>query len=1518
MNRQRLAIALLVLTAALPGPAQNGPRSQAVRDFDIRDFSAASQTPSAAQPLQSRILLERRRAGLDAFLTAERRAAPGTRITANRFGIAKSFVRDGAALSAPSNRDPEEIAKSFLRDHAAIFPFSESEIGSLRLLSRSSDGGATVLAYAQTAGGLDVFNGIVKFTLSAAGEVVQAGAADSAPGVAVFTTPRLSAEQAVRAAFASLNRDAPAALARDASLDGKDGKTAFENPNGGRYNAITAELSVFPVDASGARLAYRIFFEADRASYYEILVDAENGALLFRHNLYVFQTAAGFGKGNVFLKSPGMADQRSFRQLVNFGAGWLPDASRTVTIGNNVDAFLDADGDDYPDAYSADPNLLGARAYSPSQVFDFAYGDGILGWNPREYPAAAVTNLFYFVNVAHDYFYDLGFTEAAGNFQTNNFGKGGKENDPVRAEAQSGWLIDNAEFAPLPDGYASSLIAGVFTRDTNELTDDLDSDYDGTVMLHEYTHGVSSRLVGSGTSVSCLDGLQSAAMGEGWSDYFAASYFNDPVTGAYILQDPNGIRRQSYEGYTFTYEDIGNNGYEVHNDGEIWAATLWDLRKSLGQTVADRLVLQGLKSTPCSPSMTDGRDAILVADQAANGGSNRAAIWKVFAKHGMGNSAKGADGDELTGIRYDAAYDLPEDLQAAKNPVIESNPFPTQLGMGEVYSYQIQASNPNGGVLRYALKEGPAGMALDPASGRITWTAAFTGFRVKIGVSDGAGGSVIHGFLLPVLTKLTPGNTVAISGPIDTYGFATLEVPANTAAVQATLRGGSGDADLVLLSGSNDYYSERDGNNETLTLANPPAATVYVLAYAYEAYSNVALTASALAPPALDPNAAVKGLSGVEGSETLYRIALPAGLKSFTVSTAGGDGDVDILLRKGKPAVCQSSSRVYEPCQYDRRSLKYGNTESIAISSPGEGDWYLDLSAYRTYSGVTLTTVAVAACNYSLAPAGRSWTSVGGSETISVTVESGCSWTPSSADSWVTLEGVAAVSGSGAVKYSVPANSGGFRRSSVSVGGVSFNIEQAAAAVDGATAAGFLAQIASGGGWKTTITLVNSGAAAVQTRLNFFANGGEALAFPLTFPKTRPAGSLSAATLDRTLAPGSELVMETTGPDSQTALVGWAQLLATGNVSGFAVFRNEALKWEAVVPLDARAETAYTLAFDNTEKIATGLAVANLSASSADIAVAFRDDKGAALGTSKITLAPHGHSSFMLDPAADSNSPDRAAVTRGKRGTATFAASAGQIGVLGLRSAPVGTGLGLTTLPILADAAPFEGSFAHVAFGGGWQTTFTLTNLGAAQADATLRFLGDAGAPVTAPLRYPQSQTSERLTSLTKTLAAGESLVVNAWDDAALVQGSAQFTTTGHVAGFAVFLNEAQQWEAVVPLETRGAKSYVLAFDNTGGVATGVAVSGGQNPEQVALNFRDEDGTLLGSGTLSLTAFGHKAFMLDPAADPNSPDRDGVTRNRRGAVEFLAPAGGALSVVGLRSAPIGSGSSLTTLPALLK
>ena len=117
-----------------------------------------------------------------------------------------------------------------------------------------------------------------------------------------------------------------------------------------------------------------------------------------------------------------------------------------VTKGNNVYAQNNpTGGDQYERNY---------RPNAPNLVFDFPidFKD-----EPTDYVDAAITNLFYWNNVMHDVFYLYGFNEVAGNFQDYNFGRGGKGNDAVIANAQDGSGTNNANFATPPDGQHSRM-----------------------------------------------------------------------------------------------------------------------------------------------------------------------------------------------------------------------------------------------------------------------------------------------------------------------------------------------------------------------------------------------------------------------------------------------------------------------------------------------------------------------------------------------------------------------------------------------------------------------------------------------------------------------------------------------------------------------------------------------------------------------------------------------------------------------------------------------------------------------------------------------------------------------------------------------------------------------------------------------------------------------------------------------------------------------------------------------------
>jgi hypothetical protein len=115
-------------------------------------------------------------------------------------------------------------------------------------------------------------------------------------------------------------------------------------------------------------------------------------------------------------------------------------AEHTITRGNNTFVYEDASDNDLP-------------GYSPNGgnnlIFDYPY---IFENTPIQNRDAALTNLFYWNNIIHDKLYHNGFDEESGNFQQNNYGRGGLQNDHVLVEGQDGGGTNNANFATPPDG----------------------------------------------------------------------------------------------------------------------------------------------------------------------------------------------------------------------------------------------------------------------------------------------------------------------------------------------------------------------------------------------------------------------------------------------------------------------------------------------------------------------------------------------------------------------------------------------------------------------------------------------------------------------------------------------------------------------------------------------------------------------------------------------------------------------------------------------------------------------------------------------------------------------------------------------------------------------------------------------------------------------------------------------------------------------------------------------------------
>ena len=72
------------------------------------------------------------------------------------------------------------------------------------------------------------------------------------------------------------------------------------------------------------------------------------------------------------------------------------------------------------------------------------------------------------------------------------------------------------------------------------------------------------------------------------------------------------------------------------------------------------------------------------------------------------------------------------------SPVIESDPV-TTAKEGVVYTYDVEATDPNGDTLTYSLTTSPTGMTINSTTGVISWTPTAAGsFDVTVEVSDGS------------------------------------------------------------------------------------------------------------------------------------------------------------------------------------------------------------------------------------------------------------------------------------------------------------------------------------------------------------------------------------------------------------------------------------------------------------------------------------------------------------------------------------------------------------------------------------------------------------------------------------------------------------------------------------------------------------------------------------------------------------------------------------------------------------
>ncbi|MBS1787203.1 MAG: M36 family metallopeptidase [Acidobacteria bacterium] len=628
--------------------------------------------------------------------------------------IVSAGLESARLLTPPSLQGREDVVRNFLRGNSALYGLRADQIGRLEVAADyvNPAGNLGWVTLKQQFNDIPVFGGQLSAGLTPNGQLVRT-VSTLASGVReefLQTTAALSAEQAVAIAASAVGVTIdPVALQRKStSADGR--KVVFA---GGPFvQDIEVEQVYFPLEVGVVTLSWSMVLWQDVPAYYTV-VDAEKGDLLFRKNITNEQTQTAsysiynddspgpLSPTNVLpgsgTQGPGIS--RTLLTLISElpgfdNLGWITDGGNTTT-GNNVDAGLDL----------VSPNGIdpGSRPVgSPSRVFDFSYNPPPLGTDApsgTNFRNGIVTDMFFWANRYHDQLYQYGFTEASGNFQNDNFGRGGVAGDFVRAEAQDFSGTDNANFSTPPDGQLPRMQMYLFTGPTPQRDGAIDHD----VVLHELTHGLSNRLHSNAVG---LNSDMSGGMGEGWSDFYARALLSsasEDVNGIYAMGayvtlniDPGftdnyyyGIRRFPYAVKTnlgangkphnpLTFADIDPTKFnisdgafapaftgipeEVHNVGEVWCMALLEVRARIitrlgfaaGNARTLQIVTDGMKLDPVNPTLLDARNAIVLADRVGFNGEDEADIWAGFAARGMGFSAKINGGVNVT-----ESFDLP-------------------------------------------------------------------------------------------------------------------------------------------------------------------------------------------------------------------------------------------------------------------------------------------------------------------------------------------------------------------------------------------------------------------------------------------------------------------------------------------------------------------------------------------------------------------------------------------------------------------------------------------------------------------------------------------------------------------------------------------------------------------------------------------------------------------------------------------------------------------------------------------
>ena len=660
------------LNAATGASKVAGPKSAEKTDYDARVRTApATQATIAdrAARASSRRSTRRLRASLGREAIVEMDGLTGT---------PRMVARLDGFLTPRSTKPAVAVALGYVRTHLSALGLRSADLATLRLRRHYVDvAGIHHLSWTQSQGGLEVFGNGLQASVTKHGQLISLG---GSPVSGLGAPKPLTTQVNSPGTAISLAR-------RDLGDSAKPG------------SGDSARKVLF-VTAAGTRVGWSVLTMSGAVPSQSV-IDAATGRVLYRRSLRDDAAATAARKkrhpnstGLAFTYFPGHRPGGRPVSVDFTDLGWLPKHADRLK-GNNSHTYSDVNDDGAAQRREeVGPKRGQSWAYrlKPFHLASMSFCDNPYpcSWDPdvpfswRANREQNATQVFFFVNNFHDHLErdPIGFTEAAGNFQQDNRSGNGAGGDAVDTQTDDGANtngglpdgdhIDNANMDTPPDGVAPVMQMylqhqpGTTYPDGDPFSPTNVGDEADTV-YHEYTHGLSNRLVIDAVGGSTLGNVQAGAMGEAWSDWYAMDYlvshglqkdkrgrvdvvlFQYDGEGVFLDRtepidcqawSPAGTCPGGATGHIggYTYADYSKvAGFpEVHSDGEIWAQTLWDLRRRLGSKVTESLVTRAMELSPANPSFLDERNAILLADAAIDGKRHHDAIWGVFARRGMG------------------------------------------------------------------------------------------------------------------------------------------------------------------------------------------------------------------------------------------------------------------------------------------------------------------------------------------------------------------------------------------------------------------------------------------------------------------------------------------------------------------------------------------------------------------------------------------------------------------------------------------------------------------------------------------------------------------------------------------------------------------------------------------------------------------------------------------------------------------------------------------------------------------